>query len=65
MIIFLYKKTHKKTGLNYLGKTCHDQWWNNGKSSKMARECPGPEWKLGRIIRPNLHQILNFQIDQL
>ena len=24
-------------------------WWNNGISSKRSRECPGPEWKRGRI----------------
>lgn len=24
-------------------------WYNNGISSKLARECPGQEWKRGRI----------------
>ena len=24
-------------------------WWNDGVSCKYTRECPGPEWKRGRI----------------
>ena len=25
------------------------RWWNNGKIDKMSKECPGPNWILGRI----------------
>jgi len=25
------------------------KWWNNGKEAKCQKECPGPEWKRGRI----------------
>lgn len=28
---------------------CGMLWWNNGISNKRCRECPGPEWKRGRI----------------
>jgi hypothetical protein len=27
------------------------KWWNNGVECKHALECPGPEWKLGRIYK--------------
>ena len=27
-------------------------WWNDGFSCKRAKECPGPEWKPGRILKP-------------
>ena len=27
-------------------------WWNDGVSCKRAKECPGPEWKPGRILKP-------------
>ena len=27
-------------------------WWNDGVSCKHAKECPGPEWKPGRILKP-------------
>lgn len=26
-------------------------WWNNGQICKHCVECPGPEWKLGRITK--------------
>ena len=29
--------------------TKDSHWWNNGISNKRSRECPGPEWKRGRI----------------
>ena len=39
------EKTRQKLSEAAKGK----HWWNNGISSKHARECPGPEWKRGRI----------------
>ena len=30
------------------------KWWNNGTTTKMAVECPGPDWILGRrLILPS------------
>ena len=42
------KKTRKKMSEVHRGK----HWWNNGVSCKRAKECPGPEWKPGRILKP-------------
>jgi len=27
------------------------KWWNDGKSTKMAKICPGPDWKEGRKLK--------------
>ena len=37
----------KNKGLNTWAKG--RRWWNNGILTKMATECPGPNWKLGRL----------------
>lgn len=26
-----------------------NHWWNNGAQNKFSKECPGPEWKQGRL----------------
>ena len=39
----------KKLSQSLKGKQLGVHWWNNGISSKHAKECPGPEWKRGRI----------------
>lgn len=42
------KESIEKNSLAHIGK----HWWNNGISSKCAKECPGPDWKPGRILKP-------------
>ena len=37
----------------FTGKENHNygrKWWNNGSESVMSKECPGANYKLGRII---------------
>ena len=29
------------------------KWWNNGTKMTKSKECPGPEWKRGRIKKKN------------
>lgn len=36
----------KKT-LSMLKQGCH--WWNNGIVTRLSKECPGPDWKRGRL----------------
>ena len=38
-------ETRQKMSKSWKG-TC---WWNNGISNARSRECPGPEWKRGRL----------------
>lgn len=39
-------ETRQKMSEAHKGKC----WWNDGISSKHAKECPGPEWKPGRLM---------------
>ena len=42
-------ETRQKISESHKGKKLGVHWWNNGISIKLAKECPGPEWKRGRI----------------
>ena len=42
------EESRHKNSLSQRGK----HWWNDGVSCKRAKECPGPEWKPGRILKP-------------
>ena len=42
------EESRKKNSLAQRGR----HWWNDGVSCKHAKECPGPEWKPGRILKP-------------
>lgn len=54
------KKNHPMYGKYQTQESCHKNslaqrgrhWWNDGVSCKRAKECPGPEWKPGRIFKP-------------
>lgn len=54
------KKNHPMYGKRQSEESCQKNslaqrgrhWWNNGVSCKRAKECPGPEWKPGRILKP-------------
>jgi len=41
------KNTREKLRKANLGK----KWWNNGYKCKHAFDCPGPEWKPGRLSK--------------
>ena len=30
-------------------------WWNNGQFNQRAADCPGAEWKRGRLMSPSLY----------
>ena len=53
------KKNHPMYGKRQSQESCQKNslaqrgrhWWNDGVSCKRAKECPGPEWKPGRILK--------------
>lgn len=45
----LSEEHRQKLSMSLKGLYKSTRWWNNGISSKRSRECPGPEWKRGRI----------------
>ena len=45
-----FGKHHSEESRNKMSEAvCGMLWWNNGISNKRCRECPGQEWKRGRI----------------
>jgi group I intron endonuclease len=50
-------ETREKIRLSHLGKSLgehhnnhkNSKWWNNGQINKRSVECPGNEWKSGRL----------------
>ena len=44
--------TLRKMSMSLKGFYKGTRWWNDGVSCKRAKECPGPEWKPGRILKP-------------
>jgi len=45
------EKTKKKIGEISTKRNKGRKWWNNGQQNKFQVECPGIDWKKGRIIR--------------
>ena len=43
------EESRKKMSMSLKGFHKGTRWWNNGISNARSRECPGPEWKRGRI----------------
>ena len=41
--------TRRKMSMSLKGFYKGTRWWNNGISNTRSRECPGPEWKPGRL----------------
>jgi len=47
----LGKRLSKETIEKQIASRIGRHWWNNGTEERFSKDCPGPEWKRGRLSR--------------